>query len=77
MRLALTLLMLGACTADDANYATAVNDLALVTDLLYRCANFHLIPFEYDRRKATCFEKAGLGAVITGLRETARQNDLP
>ena len=27
--------------ADDANDAAAVDDLALVTDLLYGCANFH------------------------------------
>jgi len=33
-RLALALLVLGVL-ADDANYATAMNDLALVTDLLY------------------------------------------
>jgi hypothetical protein len=33
-RLALALFVLGVL-ADDANYATAVDDLALVTDLLY------------------------------------------
>jgi hypothetical protein len=33
-QLALTLFVLGVL-ADDANYATAVDDFALVTDLLY------------------------------------------
>jgi hypothetical protein len=27
--------------ADDANYTTAMNHLALVTDLLYGCADLH------------------------------------
>jgi hypothetical protein len=38
--LALTLFVLGVF-ADDANYAAAVDDFALVTDLLYGCANLH------------------------------------
>jgi hypothetical protein len=35
LSLSLALFVLGACTADDANDATAVDNLALVTDLFY------------------------------------------
>ena len=44
--LALTLLVLRVL-ADDTHHATAVNDLALVTDLLYGCTDLHVVPFEY------------------------------
>jgi hypothetical protein len=39
-QLALALLMLGVL-ADDTHHTTAVNDLALVTNLLYGCSDLH------------------------------------
>jgi hypothetical protein len=35
--------------ADDTHHTTAVNDFALVTDLLYGCTDLHVVPFEVQQ----------------------------
>jgi hypothetical protein len=51
--LTLALLVLGVL-ADHTHHATAVDDLALVTDLLYRCTNLHDFPSTAVTTAALC-----------------------
>jgi hypothetical protein len=41
--------------ANDTHHSMAVNDFALVADLLYGCTDLHLVSFGYGRREAACF----------------------
>src|SRR5579884_2259559 len=46
---ALTLFMLGVALADDASHAVALDNLAVLTDRLHACANFHRRSGRYEQ----------------------------
>src|SRR5579884_4071206 len=55
---ALTLFMLGVALADDASHAVALDNLAVLTDRLHACANFHRRSGRYEKIQKTTVETA-------------------